>query len=179
MTSHRYDPIVRLVEDRQPACGTTTVVAVDGPSGAGKTSLAAGLAEVTGGHVLHLDDLYPGWHGLSAAPGIVAGILDAIAVGDIGRARRWSWVRDRPGPVLLVPPTPLLILDGVGSGAAVVRPFLSVLVWVDAPPAVRKERALSRDGGTYAPYWDVWADQERRHFSADGTRQRADLIVTS
>ncbi len=179
MISHRYDPVVALIERRQPACGTTTVVAVDGPSGAGKTRFAAGLAERTGGRVLHLDDLYPGWHGLAATPPIVAGILEAVAVGDIGLAHRWSWVRDRPGPVLRVPPAPLLILDGVGSGAAVIRPFLSLLVWVEAPTAVRKERALARDNGTYAPHWDVWAAQERRHFTADGTRGHADLVVTT
>lgn len=179
MISHRYDAIVRLIDERQPACGTTTVVAVDGPSGAGKTSFTAGLVEHTGARVLHLDDLYPGWHGLAATPPVVAGILESVAVGAVGRAHRWSWVRDRPGPALDVPPVPLLIIDGVGSGAAVVRPFLSLLIWVEAPTAVRKERALARDGGTYAPFWDVWADQERLHFGADGTRSHADLVIST
>ena len=179
MISHRYDAIVQLIDGRQPACGSTTVVAVDGPSGAGKTSFADGLADVTGADVLHLEDLYPGWHGLAATPPLVAGLLDQIAVDGIGTAPRWDWAQNLPGPLLHVPPTRLLILDGVGSGAAMIRPHLSALIWVDAPPGVRKERALARDGGTYAPFWDMWAAQEVEHFTAEGTRHRADLVVTT
>ncbi|KAA1400038.1 4-amino-4-deoxy-L-arabinose transferase [Aeromicrobium ginsengisoli] len=177
MSSHRYDDLVALIRERQPACGTTTVVAVDGPSGSGKTSLVGGLADAASARVLHLEDLYPGWHGLDATPPIVHGILGAIAVGNVGAAARWDWVDDRPGPLLHVPPAPLLILDGVGSGAAMLRPFLSLLIWVEAPADVRKERALARDGGVYAPYWDVWAAQEAAHFAAEETRRHADVVV--
>jgi para-aminobenzoate synthetase len=175
---HRYGDIVDLIRERQPACGSTTVVAVDGPSGSGKTRLADQLAEVAGAAVLHLDDLYPGWHGLAATPPLVAhGILDAIAVDQVGSAPRWDWVNDRPGPALLVPPARVLIVDGVGSGAAVIRPFLSLLIWVEAPDDVRKQRALARDGGAYAPFWDIWATQEAAHFRAEDTRRHADIAV--
>ncbi|WP_332663144.1 4-amino-4-deoxy-L-arabinose transferase [Aeromicrobium sp.] len=178
MTSHRYDDIVALIRERHAACGSTTVVAVDGPSGSGKTTFADELAEVAGGAVLHLEDLYPGWHGLAATPPMVAhGILEAIAVDGIGTASRWDWVADRPGDTLRVPPVRLLILDGVGSGAAVIRPFLSLLIWVEAPTAVRKQRALARDGGVYAPFWDMWAAQEETHFRAEETRRHADVVV--
>lgn len=178
MTSHRYDDIVALIHERQPACGSTTVVAVDGQSGSGKTTFADQLADAAGAVVLHLEDLYPGWHGLAATPPMVArGILDAIAVDRIGTAARWDWVNDRPGDTLRVRPTPLLILDGVGSGAAVIRPFLSLLIWVEAPTDVRKQRALARDGGVYAPYWDIWAAQEATHFRAEETRRHADVVV--
>ncbi|MBC7630931.1 MAG: (d)CMP kinase, partial [Flavobacterium sp.] len=83
-------------------------MAVDGPSGSGKTSLADDIAKASGATLLHLDDLYPGWHGLAATPPMVArGVLDAIAAGDTGTVRRWSWVRHRPGPELHVAPAPL------------------------------------------------------------------------
>ncbi|KQV75983.1 hypothetical protein ASC61_13745 [Aeromicrobium sp. Root344] len=177
MTSHRYDRLVALIRERHPACGTTTVVAVDGPSGSGKTSLVSGLADAAGAAVLHLEDLYPGWHGLDATPPIVRRVLAAVSVGNIGTAARWDWVGDRPGALLHVPPAPLLILDGVGSGAAMLRPYLSLLIWVEAPADVRKERALARDGGVFAPYWDVWAAQESDHFAVEETRRHADVVV--
>ena len=177
MTSHRYDGLVALIRERQPACGSTTVVAVDGPSGSGKTSFVAELADTAGADVLHLEDLYPGWHGLVATPPLVHGILEAIAVGNVGTAARWDWVDDQPGPLLHVPPAPLLILDGVGSGAAMLRPFVSLLIWLDAPADVRKQRALARDGDVFAPYWDIWAAQEAAHFTAEETRRHADVVV--
>ncbi|GAA3511469.1 hypothetical protein GCM10022234_02510 [Aeromicrobium panaciterrae] len=177
MNRHRYAELSALIAQREPACGTTTVVALDGPSGSGKTSLTKQLAVETGGDVLHLEDLYPGWHGLEATPPMVRRVLDQIAADEIGETRRWDWEADRPGTVLRVPPTPLLILDGVGSGAATLRPYLSLLLWVDAPLERRRERALARDGDVYAPFWDVWAEQEARHFVAEQTRMHADLII--
>ena len=38
--------------------------------------------------------------------------------------------------------------------------YAAVRVWVEATDALRKRRALSRDGETYAPHWDRWAAQE-------------------
>jgi uridine kinase len=175
--SHRYDSVVALLDARLPACGTTTVVAVDGPSGAGKTAYATGLAAAAGADVLHLEDLYPGWHGLAATPAIVADVLASVAAGDTGSAHRWDWARGVPGSVVRVRPSHLLVLDGVGSGASVLRPYLSLLIWLEAPADVRKQRALARDGDTYAPYWDVWAEQEAVHFAAEQTRRHADLVV--
>jgi uridine kinase len=175
--SHRYDSVVALLDVRLPACGTTTVVAVDGPSGAGKTGFSTGLAAATGADVLHLEDLYPGWHGLAATPPIVADVLASVAVGGIGSARRWDWERGAPGAAVRVRPSRLLVLDGVGSGASVLRPYLSLLIWVEAPEDVRKLRALARDGDIYAPYWDVWAAQEAEHFADEQTRRHADLVV--
>ena len=178
MAPHWLDEIIRLARERPPACGMTTVIAVDGPSGSGKTSLTEQLVRSCGAAVLHLDDIYPGWYGLAATPPMVArDVLEPIAVGQTGSISRWSWVRDRPGPALLVPPTPLLVLDGVGSGAAVIRPFLSVLVWVEAPTAVRRRRALERDGAAYEPWWDTWAAGESCHFDSEQTRLHADLVI--
>ncbi|KRC66649.1 hypothetical protein ASE12_18850 [Aeromicrobium sp. Root236] len=177
MTSHRYDDLVELIRERQAACGSTRVVAVDGPSGSGKTSFAGELAEAAGAAVLHLEDLYPGWHGLAATPPLVHAVLEAIAVGNVGTAPRWDWVGDRPGPLVHVPPARILVLDGVGSGAAMLRPFVSLLIWVEAPVDVRKRRALARDGDVYAPFWDIWAAQEAVHFAAEQTRRHADVVV--
>ena len=177
MNRIRYDELARVIAGRQPACGATTVLAVDGPSGSGKTGFAGGLAVVTGADVLHLEDIYPGWSGLAATPPLVRRVLDGIAVGEIGDVHRWDWDAAQDGPLLRVRPSPLLILDGVGSGAAILRPYLSFLIWVDAPDDVRKRRALDRDGDVYAPFWDTWAAQEAEHFSAEQTRIHADLAI--
>ncbi|MGA8988687.1 4-amino-4-deoxy-L-arabinose transferase [Aeromicrobium sp.] len=178
MTSHRYADLVGLALRRQPACGSTRVVAIDGPSGSGKTQLADQLVTTNRAAVLHLDDVYPGWHGLAATPPmIVRSVLEPLAVEEVGMIPRWDWSRHQAGPHMRIDPSPLLILDGVGSGAATIRPFLSLLIWVEASTEVRKRRALARDGGAYVPFWDVWGAQEAVHFHADETRRHADVIL--
>lgn len=174
----RYDALSALIDSRAPACGMTKVVAVDGPSGAGKTELVNTLAARLRMPVLHFDDIYRGWSSLAATPRLVRdSVLAPLAVGEIGRIARWDWQRARPSESLTFAPAPLLILDGVGSGALICRPFLSLLIWVEAPVEQRKARALSRDGETYAPFWDLWAQQEHRLFAADSIRAAADVVV--
>ncbi|MFD1859097.1 4-amino-4-deoxy-L-arabinose transferase [Aeromicrobium camelliae] len=175
--SSAFDVVADALAEREPACGRVRVVAVDGRSGAGKSSFAEQLAERVSAAVFSLEDVYPGWHGLEATVPIVRDVLAALAVDEFGRARRWDWERDRPGDEILVPPVPTLIVEGVGAGAMALRPFLSLLVWLEAPEPVRKERALARDGETFAPWWDVWAAQERAHFAREMTAGAADLVI--
>jgi cytidylate kinase len=155
-------------------------VAVDGPSGSGKSAFSDRLSDVLGAAVLRLDDLVPGWHGLAATPPMVAhDVLAHLAVGETGHFRRWDWTLDRPGELVDCPPVTYLVLDGCGSGARIIRPFLSFLVWIDGPEDVRRERAMARDGDVYGSWWDVWAAQEREHFAAEQTKGAADLRLRS
>ncbi len=162
------------------------VIAIDGPSGSGKTALAADLAGAmrrrgVGVLVVHMDDLHAGWDGLEAAVDhLVDGVLGPFCRGEREiRMHRWDWTADRRGPVVTVPVprhSPLLVVEGVGAGARAAAPFLSVLVWMQVPDDVRKQRALARDGEVFARNWDRWADAERRHFGRERTRERADLL---
>lgn len=138
---------------------------IDGPSGSGKTTHAEALGERLGHRVLHLDEWYLGWGGLEAGARMVAEqVLRPSAPG----YRRWDWERDRPGEWVALPAGESLIIEGVGaitpaSVAAARRRGEARTVWVDAPEPVRRARALARDP-FYEPWWEMWAEQERRHF---------------
>ncbi|WP_369052220.1 hypothetical protein [Kineococcus terrestris] len=171
--------LLPLLSPPVPAAGPW-VVAVDGPSGAGKTVLAGALAAALAAPLLHVEDLYPGWDGLAASVPLLAdGVLAPLAAGRPGRYRRWDWSADAPGADVEVPPAPLLVVEGVGCGARAAARWVSRLVWVQAPAGLRRERALARDGDAYAPHWERWAAQEARLFAAEGTRGRADVVVDS
>ncbi len=180
MARIRYDELVAIIRSRLPACGATTIVAVDGPSGAGKSDLADSLARRLEAQVLRVDELVPGWHGLAEMPPVLArDLLAPLAAGEVAAVRRWNWVDDRPGELADVLPGPFLVLDGCGSGSRVIRPYLSMLVWVDAPEDVRRARAMARDGEVYEPWWEVWAAQERRLFAAEQTQAAAHVRLRS
>ncbi|WP_165570511.1 (d)CMP kinase [Aeromicrobium sp. IC_218] len=173
-------PLTLLADLRGARCGSTTVIAVDGPSGSGKTDVVAALAPRLDARVLSMEDLYRGWQGLDAStPVLVGQILGCLAEDRTATFRRWDWEASAPGEPVPVEPGGVLILDGVGSGASLARTYLSGLLWLEAPEAVRKRRALQRDGATYEPWWDVWAEQEREHFARERTREAADLVVAT
>jgi energy-coupling factor transporter ATP-binding protein EcfA2 len=176
--------IVELLTAAPARAGGTRVLAIDGPSGAGKTTLAAAVAAALELHhttpavlVVHLDDLYPGWDGLAPSiPRLVEWVLQPIAEGRPAGYRRYDWDREQDAEwVPLGPPPGVLIVEGAGAGSRPCAPYLSLLVWLDAPPAVRFERGMARDGDAYRPHWQRWAGQETRHFAEHDPRGRADL----
>lgn len=76
-----------------------------------------------------------------------------------------------------MPPTPVLVVEGVGAGAPEVADWVTLLVWVEAPPAERLSRAVERDGAAYQDHLRQWARDEADHFARTGARSRADLVL--
>jgi uridine kinase len=172
---------LRVISKAQPRCGTIKVVAIDGPSGAGKTDFAAALVErLPSAHVLHMDDMYPGWEGLEQA---VADLHDQVLApltrGERAAYRRWDWEHDRYAEWHSLPSTNLLVVEGVGAGAGRNAGLESVLIWLEADQDIRFRRGIERDGEPYLPHWQRWAELEGALFALDGTRNRADLILNT
>lgn len=152
-----------------PSPGERTIVLVDGPSGAGKTTWADRLGEKTGWRVVHLDDFYPGWGGLAeGARMVVDDVLDPVNPG----YTRWDWARGRPAQWVPLDPQASLIVEGVGavtrqSVAAAARLGRVRTVHITAAAGDRFRRAIARDPG-YRDWWEMWSRQEDAHFSGDG-----------
>jgi para-aminobenzoate synthetase len=178
------EAVVELALDALPRCGATGVVAIDGRSGAGKTTLAHGVASDLASYgsvqVIHMDRLYPGWDGLAEAPAILAThVLAPISRASPAAYACWDWEEDRWDGTVTVEPTDYLVVEGCGSSVAPARAFVAVAVFVDADPVVRMRRGLDRDGEAYRPHWHRWAAQEAAVFAADDTVARADLVITT
>lgn len=165
--------------------GRTRVVGVDGRSGAGKTTLATALAtalaralgQVVG--VFHLEDLYPGWDGLTAGRDRYRReVLEPLVDGLPSCWTDWDWAHDRPGRLHRIEPGGVLVAEGVGAGHATARPLLDALIWLEVPTARRRDRALARDGAVYRPYWERWAAQEEAWLQDDDVATAADVVVT-
>jgi energy-coupling factor transporter ATP-binding protein EcfA2 len=159
------------------------VVLVDGRSGAGKTTLARTLVArwPLRGRVqsVALDAVYPGWDGLAEGVEYVRDtILVPHARGQIGVWERWDWDADARAEAHAVDPSLPLIVEGSGMLTAATARLGDVRVWVDAPDASRRHRALDRDGETYRPHWERWAAQEQEHLVAHAPSSLATLVVT-
>jgi len=171
--------VLRLALEREPTLGAGRLICIDGPAGSGKTTLAAGVAAIAddGVLVVHMDDLYPGWSGLPQVDAQLAGLLLPLARGTAGSYQRYDWVAGRVAETVTVDPTPLLVIEGVGSGAARFSDLVTGLVWVEAPHDLRIRRGLERDGDVFAPHWEQWAQDETALFAREQTRQRADAVI--
>ncbi|GAA4583720.1 AAA family ATPase [Planotetraspora phitsanulokensis] len=170
--------VAAWLRGRPARAHTTRVLAVEGRSGAGKSTFAAAVAAALGAATIRMDDLYDGWDGLaSGMDALLEWVLRPLASGGPARWRRYDWDRGGYAEWHEAPPSAALVVEGVGSGAVRAAPYLSGLVWLEAASGVRRARALARDGDVYAPHWRRWARQEDEYYAADDVRSRADLII--
>lgn len=153
-----------LAGERAPASSTNEavpagvpVVTIDGYSGSGKSTLAAALARlVNGWQVLHLDDWYPGWDGLEAGADIARRIAADLRAGRASSYEAWDWENGTTGATIPVPLAPTII-----EGCGAIEAEADLVIWIADPGEdERRSRALARDGQTYAPHWQRWADQD-------------------
>jgi uridine kinase len=184
--SEAVTPILRRVLDEPPRLGNMRLICIDGPSGAGKTRLAARIASRNPCQIVHMDDLYDGWDGLEKGCAQLDRIFEPMS-SDYYNARgglywHYDWHQGRYTrhvgvPHLPLQDDPLLIVEGVGAGVAKWAHVQNVLVWVEAPEELRHRRVLQRDGASYREVLEQWWRDEQAHFTRERTRERADVIV--
>jgi len=155
-------------------------VLLDGPSGAGKSTLADALVGAWDGAVsiVRMDDIYPGWGGLSAASRHVHdSLLEPRYRGTEARWRRHDWETGGPAEWHTVPGDRSLILEGCGALSRRNAPLATLRIWLDADDAVRKQRALARDHGGFDAHWDDWQRQFTRFLDEEDPGEAADLHI--
>ena len=159
------------------------IVAIDGPAGAGKTTLANRLKENIKDQsieIIHMDDLYDGWeNSLTPALGKVLdlSICAPVSKGKSFQYRKYNWIESKFGALLDFSFPKILILEGVGSGQRVVRKYLDELIWIDISASVGLQRVLQRDGAYLEKEMEIWQMRENFHFVADNTRDSATIRI--
>jgi len=180
MTDRELDALVQQIRSLPPRAGGCVIIAIDGPSGGGKSTLGSQLAKLIPATLVAMEDIYHGWDGLEAASrGLVDDVLAPLSRNQPGGFDLWDWEKGIIAEHVAVPPAPFLVIEGVGSGTAAAADFTSFLIWVEAPEDQRFERAMRRSAGTYEGHWEQWAKQEREQFAREQTLSRADLIIST
>lgn len=158
------------------------IVGIDGPSGSGKSFLAARLSSLLGVPVIEIDDFvswdcFADWWSRFDEQ-----VLVPLLAGRDARyqARDWNdWYGSSLGAWKTQPWSPTLIVEGVTCTRRETVGRLAYTVWVEAPADMRFARGMARDT-TFSgkeELWRRWIREEDAFFTADRTRERADAIV--
>ena len=160
-------------------------VAIDGHGAAGKSTLAAAVAEATGAALVHTDDFFltP-----SARPGVPpleayydlsrlrAEALEPLRAGRAAAFRPFDWEREHGlGAPVTVRPDAVILVEGVYSAAPELSDLVDRSVFVDTPEPqrLRRLRRLIRPGD-----WDAdWLAAEQAYFGRVRPPESFDLVV--
>ncbi len=187
----RLTTLVNAATRRRPDQSRPAVLAVDGRSNSGKTTLAARISEfVPGSVVIHTDDIAWEHSRFGWADLLVDGILTPLHQGRkvSYRPPRWD-EHGRAGSIEVPAGCPLLIIEGDGAGRREVAHLIDTLIWVQADERELARRSAARAANrpaadlanrpaAGAPFdEDGWLAEEIPFNTGQRTWERADTIV--
>ncbi|WP_374426604.1 uridine kinase [Tabrizicola sp.] len=166
------------------------VVAIDGRSGTGKSTLAEALAERLGATVIEGDDFYAGGTGiLGDTPQSRAArcidwqaqrrVLTALRAGHPASYHAFDWDAfdgSLATKATEVAPAPILILEGAYSARPELRDLVDLSILATVPPALREARLLQREGDI-GPWERQWHEAEDWYFAHAAPEAGFDLVL--
>jgi len=187
--------LVTHIEGMLAGRATPVVVALDGRSGAGKSTIAPLVAAKVDGVVVDGDDFYAGgsgdmWDAMTAAQKVdhvidwrrQRPLLEALRRGESIGYHPYDWNdEDNDGPAphqIHVESAQVIIVDGVYSGRPELADLvdLSVLILIDDD--IRRAQLLAREGEDYRRDWEArWTEAELHYFGQVMPPEAFDLVL--
>jgi uridine kinase len=175
------------------------VVALDGGSGVGKSTLAVAVAAELGGGVVHTDDFFAShrtgaeWDASTAAEKADLAIdwqrLRTEALEPLRAGLEASWhpfdfatydMETGSGlatELVTRQPTRVIVLDGIYSSRPELGNLVDLRVLVEAPALVRRQRHDEREATDEAMWHRRWDEAEDYYFSHVRPPESYDLVV--
>lgn len=180
--------ITEAVQDRRNE-GAPFVIAIDGRSAAGKTTLAALLAGQLSAAVIHMDDFFLPMELRTperlAEPGgnlhrerFAEEVLTHLRLGKGFCYRRFDCGRMDYGGTVTIPSAGCYIVEGAYSCQPAFGEYMDLRVFCDITPGLQKERILTRNGKEgWRHFAERWIPMEERYFTAVPVEAQADIII--
>ena len=159
----------------------TTLIAIDGVAGSGKTTLALKLAtDLTDSYVVHMDDLYDGWNNplsqkLTAR--VISQLLNPISKQMSVSYQVFNWKLNRFTDFKSVPQSKYLILEGVGAAQREFRPYMNKIIWIECDPNLGYNRVIARDGDQVKQEMLKFLIDQNNHFLTELSKNAADYTL--
>jgi uridine kinase len=174
-------PILAEISEISSLNARPILIAIDGPAGSGKTSLANQLASnLKSATTIHMDDLYNGWEDALTATltrHLEEWVLDPLTQHQSVKYQKFDWINSEYGPTVEVSDVELLILEGVGAAQARIRQQADLTIWIEVGAQIGLARVLKRDGAQILPYMLKWQERESAHFIKDQTKENCQIFI--
>jgi len=174
-------PILAEISEISSLNARPILIAIDGPAGSGKTSLANQLASnLKSATTIHMDDLYNGWEDALTATltrHLEEWVLDPLTQHQSVKYQKFDWINGEYGPTVEVRDVELLILEGVGAAQSRIRQQADLTIWIEVGAQIGLARVLNRDGAQILPYMLKWQERESAHFIKDQTKENCQIFI--
>lgn len=170
------------------------MVALDGRSAAGKSTLIARVAPLVGAGVIDGDDFYAGgtaseWDAMTTAEKVdhcidwrrQVPVLESLAKGMPAAWHPYDWEADDgrlSERATVLEPAPVIVLDGAYSARPELASLFHLRVLLDSTPELRADRLREREGDGYREEWNSrWEEAEQFYFGEIMPPEKFDLVL--
>ena len=165
------------------------IVAIEGGSAGGKTTLAQLLGELYDCTVFHMDDFFlrpeqrtPDRRaeigGNVDRERFLEEVLLPLRRGDAVEYRRFDCATQTVASPVSVPPKPLTIVEGAYSMHPDLAPCYDLSVFMEISPSCQRERILRRNPSPWAErFFDEWIPLEQAYFKGMNVQARCALSL--
>jgi hypothetical protein len=177
----RIADVIQAFADRaHQYAGRPLVLAIDGRSSSGKTTLAGRVANIIPATaVVHTDDI-AWWHSRFGWADLAVRVLETVHAGEAASFRPPAWIeRGREGAIVVPAQIQLLVLEGVGASREELAHLTDARIWVQSDREATKQRDEARvaAGETTREGVTGWLAEELPFLAARRPWEHVDLIV--
>ncbi|MDP3195735.1 uridine kinase [Tabrizicola sp.] len=190
MNGPAVDQAAARIEDAARRQAGPLIVAIDGRSGTGKSTLAEALAKRLPAVVIEGDDFYAGGIGLAGDPPHARAarcidwqaqrpVLSALRQGQPARYHAFDWDAFDGSLSRIateIAPAPIVILEGVYAARPELRDLFDLCILVRVPDALRQARLIAREGAL-GPWELQWHEAEEWYFADTAPVAAFDLML--
>jgi thymidylate kinase len=173
----------------QKRAGETVIVAIEGGSASGKTTLAKLLSELYDCTVFHMDDFFLRPEQRTPARRAEIGgnvdrerfleeVLRPLSEGKSVCFRRFDCGSQALQPPVTVTPTPLTVIEGAYSMHPELATYYDLSLFLEISPACQRERILKRNPSPWAErFFEEWIPLEQAYFERMDVKARCNLSL--
>ena len=167
-----------------------TIVAIEGGSASGKTTLASLLQRVYSCNVFHTDDFFLRPEQRTSArlaePGgnldrerFIDEVLRSVLMQETVKYERFDCGTQTLGELITVPHSDLTVIEGAYSLHPAFGQYYDLAIFLDVKPALQRDRITLRNSPHLAKrFFEEWIPMENTYFSACDIKSKADLVLT-
>ena len=183
--AHIRDQIDKLLEQR-----SSVLVAIDGPCTAGKTTLAAHLAEQYPCNVFHMDEFF--LQGFQRTPERLAQpggnvdyerfrqeVLLPLTQGETVSYRPYDCSTQSLKPPVTVTHRKLTIVEGTYSCHPYFENAYDLRIFLTVSPEVQHQRVLERPAFKHQRFFEEWIPKEQQYFDAFNIKESCSLVCST